>query len=76
MLRAMDDNTLSNGRSIVFVRNNAVVRRVGSRRGHRDIILHTFSRSDIAAHRMADVWSIAVSKSGISLGRAIQELRR
>ena len=76
MLKAMDDNTLRNRHSIVFVRENEIVRKFGGRKRHSEQILCVCARSDIAYHRMAHVWSLALSKNGISLGRAIQELMR
>jgi hypothetical protein len=76
MLKAMSDNTLRNGHSIVFVRGNMIVRRFRGRKKHSEQILCTCNGSGAACHKMADVWSIAFSKNGITLGRAIQELQR
>jgi hypothetical protein len=68
MLRAMNDNTLSNGRSTVFVSGNTIVRKTSC----RQFVLREFSRADIAHHAMADVWCIACAQKGIGLGRLIR----
>lgn len=75
MLKAMSNNTLMDKRNIVFVRGNEIVRKFGTSELSRENILRTLPRSDIAQQVMAHVWSVAVSRGGISMGNALVEIR-
>jgi len=71
MLKAMNDNTLRNGVSILFCDGRDIVQVTHRKRE----VICCCSRPDIACAKVADVWSIAFSRGGIPLKKAIRILK-